>query len=141
MKFYDIVWEEQEISNKKVIQIIKHPAMQRIKKIWISTYGYLYDLKRNATRYDHCLGAYLLLKHFGARDEEQLAGLIHDVSHTALSHVSTYAFLGKYTGAEFHEMQHEKFYVSSGIYFYTKNNLRYWKMIYQIFAQIDLTTH
>ncbi len=121
MKIYDIVWEDQEISDKKVIQIIKHPAMQRIKKIWISTYGYLFELKRNATRYDHCIGVYLLLKHFGAKKEEQLAGLIHDVSHTALSHVSTYAFLGKFTGHEFHELQHKKFYVSSGLHKLVKN--------------------
>ncbi len=56
------------------------------------------------------------LKHFEAKEEEQLAGLIHDVSHTALSHVSTYAFLGKYSGSEFHELRHKEFYVSSGLH-------------------------
>ncbi len=61
MKIYDIVWEEQEISDRKAIKIIQHPALQRIKKIWISTYGYLFELKRNATRYEHCVGVYLLL--------------------------------------------------------------------------------
>ena len=115
MKIYDVVWEDQEIPNIKAVQIIKHKAIQRLKKIWISTYGYLYELKRNATRYDHSLGVYLLLKHFGASEEEQLAGLLHDVSHTALSHVSTYAFLSKFTGLEFHEMQQKEFYRTSGL--------------------------
>lgn len=116
MKIYDVIWENQDINDKVIIKIIKHPALQRIKKIWISTYGYLFELKRNATRYDHSIGVYLLLKHFGALKEEQLAGLIHDVSHTALSHVSTYAFQGKYTGTEFHELQQHKFFESSGLF-------------------------
>ncbi|RJR27197.1 hypothetical protein C4561_02800 [candidate division WWE3 bacterium] len=115
MKIHDIVWSEQIIEGKDVIRIIKHPAMQRIKNIWISAYGYLFDMKRNATRYDHSLGVYLLLRHFGASKEEQVAGLIHDVSHTALSHVSTYALQGKYTGTEFHELEQEKFIFESGL--------------------------
>ena len=109
MKLYDVVWGNLEINDKDTIKIIKHPSLQRLKNIWISTYGYLFNLKRNATRFDHSIGVYLLLKHFRASKEEQIAGLIHDVSHTALSHVSTYAFQGKYTGTEFHELQQQKF--------------------------------
>lgn len=115
MKIYDIVWEHKTITDKDVIKIIKHPAIQRLKNIWISTYGYLFELKRNATRYDHSIGVYLLLKHFKCSKQEQIAGLIHDVSHTALSHVSTYAFQHKYTGTEFHELQQYKFIQSSGL--------------------------
>lgn len=115
MKIYDVVWGNKVITDTDIIKIIRHPALQRIKRIWISTYGYLFELKRNSTRYDHCIGVYLLLNHFKASKEEQIAGLIHDVSHTALSHVSTYAFQGKYTGVEFHELQHENFIESSGL--------------------------
>ena len=115
MTYYDIVWENVAIEDKDVIAIINHPALQRLKKIWISTYGYLYNLKRNATRFEHSVGVYLLLKKFDASKEEQIAGLIHDVSHTALSHVSTYAIQGKYTGKEFHELQQKKFIKESGL--------------------------
>jgi len=115
MKIYDVVWERQNITDKDITQIIKHPSFQRLKNIWISTYGYLFELKRNSTRYEHSLGVYLLLKHFNATKEEQVAGLIHDISHTALSHVSTYAFQGRYTGTEFHELQHNKFVKTSGL--------------------------
>lgn len=115
MKIYDVVWGNTNLQDKDITKIIKHPALQRIKNIWISTYGYLFELKRNATRYDHSIGVYLLLKNFGASKEEQVAGLIHDVSHTALSHVSTYAFQEKYTGTEFHELQQHKFIESSGL--------------------------
>lgn len=115
MKHYDVVWGNVEIEDKSIQKIIKHSAFKRLKNIWISTYGYLFELKRNSTRYEHSIGVYLLLKNFKASEEEQVAGLIHDISHTALSHVSTYAFQGKYTGVEFHELQHEKIVKNSGL--------------------------
>lgn len=44
------------------------------------------------TRYDHSLGVFYLLNYFGAPFKEQVSGLLHDVSHTAFSHVSDYLF-------------------------------------------------
>lgn len=115
MKFYDVVFGDSTVEDPEIIKIINHPSMQRLKRIWISAYGYLYDLKRNSTRYEHSLGVYLLLRASRASKEEQIAGLIHDISHTALSHVSTYAFHGKYTGAEFHDLKQKEFLDSSGL--------------------------
>ncbi len=39
------------------------------------------------TRYEHSVGVMLLLRKLGASLEEQVAGLLHDASHTAFSHV------------------------------------------------------
>lgn len=115
MQIFDVIWGNTKILDPAAIKIIKHPALQRLKKIWISAYGYMFELKRNSTRYDHSVGVYLLLQKFKATKEEQIAGLIHDVSHTALSHVSTYAFQGKYTGVEFHEIKQKEFLETSGL--------------------------
>jgi HD superfamily phosphohydrolase len=38
------------------------------------------------TRFEHSLGVYYLLRKFNASLEEQIAGLIHDVSHATFSH-------------------------------------------------------
>jgi hypothetical protein len=38
------------------------------------------------TRFEHSLGVFVLLRRFGAPLREQVAGLLHDVSHTAFSH-------------------------------------------------------
>lgn len=115
MNIYDVVWGNVKITDPAAIKIIKHSSFQRLKNIYISAYGYLYNLPRNSTRYDHSIGVYLLLNHFKVSKKEQIAGLIHDISHTALSHVSTYAMQGKYTGTEFHELQQEKFIKKSGL--------------------------
>ena len=115
MKHYDVIWGNTVIEDASAKKVIAHPALQRIRNIWISTYGYLFNMKRNATRFDHSVGVYLLLNKYGANDTEQLAGLIHDVSHTALSHVSTYALQGKYDGPEFHEIKQQEFVEESGL--------------------------
>ncbi len=42
------------------------------------------------SRFAHSIGVYLLLKNYNAPLEEQIAGLIHDVSHSAFSHCIDY---------------------------------------------------
>lgn len=46
----------------------------------------------NVTRYDHSVGVMLLIRKLGGSLEEQIAGLLHDVSHTAFSHVVDFVF-------------------------------------------------
>ena len=49
-------------------------------------YEYHYD------RYEHSVGVAVLLRMFGASLTEQVAGLLHDVSHTVFSHVGDHLF-------------------------------------------------
>jgi len=61
--------------------------MQRLKKIAQHGLPNEYYHLKGGNRFDHCVGVMLLLKQLGATEEEQVAGLLHDVSHTAFSHV------------------------------------------------------
>ena len=46
----------------------------------------------HTTRFEHSVGVMLLVRRLGAGIEEQVAALLHDVSHTAFSHVIDYTF-------------------------------------------------
>lgn len=75
-------------------ELIAHPAMQRLKKV--HQYGIChYFNDRNYgeyNRFEHSIGVFALLRQYGAPLTEQIAGLLHDVSHTVFSHVGDHVF-------------------------------------------------
>lgn len=82
-----------EIIEPVLINLFNSPAMNRIK--YVRQYGtldYVIKQKKEYTRYEHCVGVWALLKKYGASLEEQIAGLLHDVSHTVFSHVGDVLF-------------------------------------------------
>lgn len=75
-----------------LIDLIKSPSMQRLKEI--DQYGitaYITSLP-SFSRYDHSIGVLVLLRKYGCSLHEQIAGLLHDVSHTVFSHVADVIF-------------------------------------------------
>ncbi|WP_134683334.1 HD domain-containing protein [Brevibacillus migulae] len=68
-------------------ELINSAPVQRLKKIHQGGASYLVNPAWNVTRYEHSLGVMLLIRKLGGSLEEQIAGLLHDVSHTAFSHV------------------------------------------------------
>jgi len=95
MNYFDYNYGQFEINEPVILELIESPALQRLKQIDQAGYQPLWhkpDVK-NADQYNrfvHSLGVYLLLKKYGASIEEQIAGLIHDVSHSAFSHAIDY---------------------------------------------------
>ncbi|AXR15673.1 HD domain-containing protein [Bacillus thuringiensis] len=73
-------------------ELILSKPVQRLKGIHQAGASYLMNEKWNVTRFDHSVGVMLLIKKLGGSVEEQIAGLLHDVSHTAFSHVIDYVF-------------------------------------------------
>jgi hypothetical protein len=66
------------------------------------------------SRYEHSLGVMILLKKLGAGVEEQISGLLHDVSHPPFSHVIDWA-IGDPTKDDYQDKIHEDFLKSSEI--------------------------
>ncbi|MCK4525349.1 MAG: HD domain-containing protein [Candidatus Andersenbacteria bacterium] len=89
----DKIWGEIEIKDKLIEEIILDKDFQRMKKIsqfGIFKHSFLFGIEFN--RFEHSVGVYYLLKKFRANEEERLAGLLHDISHGAFSHVLDIVF-------------------------------------------------
>ncbi|KON87858.1 hypothetical protein AF332_14165 [Sporosarcina globispora] len=72
---------------KVLDELISSKPVQRLKGVHQGGASFLVNEKWNVTRYEHSIGVMLLIRRFGGSVEEQIAGLLHDVSHTAFSHV------------------------------------------------------
>jgi hypothetical protein len=70
--------------------LISCKTIQRLKGIDQAGYFTPFYPGTEQNRFDHSVGVYLLLRGFGALLEEQVAGLIHDASHSAFSHCVDY---------------------------------------------------
>jgi len=82
----DALYGEFEIDGV-LEELIQSAPVQRLKGIHQAGAGYLVNRQWDITRYEHSLGVMLLIRRYGGSLEEQIAGLLHDVSHTAFSHV------------------------------------------------------
>ncbi|GER83554.1 hypothetical protein KTAU_21910 [Thermogemmatispora aurantia] len=83
---------EQRLSEPVLLAVLGSAALQRLKGVHQAGASYLVREGRDTTRYEHSVGVMLLIRLLGGSLEEQLAGLLHDVSHTAFSHVADYLF-------------------------------------------------
>lgn len=87
------IYGDFEVTEPVLIDLFKSPVMERIKHV--RQYGvsdYVVKQPCEYTRYEHCVGVWALLRMFGASLEEQIAGLLHDASHTVFSHVGDILF-------------------------------------------------
>ena len=89
MKYLDKIYGEFELSGV-IEELIETKVFQRLKKIHQGGAIILVNPKMNHTRFDHSIGVMLLIKNLGGDIAEQIAGLIHDISHTAFSHLIDY---------------------------------------------------
>jgi hypothetical protein len=91
MKYTDRVYGTFEITEPVILELIHSPTLQRLKEIDQAGYFEPHFPGTAYSRFEHSIGDYLLLKIYRAPIEEQIAGLIHDVSHSAFSHCIDYA--------------------------------------------------
>ena len=92
MKYQDRIYGTIKINKPVILDLIKSPSVQRMKGVDQHGYFEPYFPGTAYSRFEHSLGVFILLKKFGAPLLEQIAGLLHDVSHTVFSHVADYVF-------------------------------------------------
>ena len=89
----DTIFGPVEENNQVILELLNSKAIQRLKYIDQSGPEPFFDASfPSFNRYDHSLGVYALLKKYNVSTEEQIAGLMHDASHTVFSHSADLVF-------------------------------------------------
>ena len=112
MKLKDSIYGEMQVE-PIFEQLINTKEVQRLKKIHQGGASYLVNPKWNVTRYEHSVGTMMLIRLMGGSIKEQIAGLLHDISHTAFSHVVDFALDNK--EEDYHEQIYHKIVEQSNI--------------------------
>jgi hypothetical protein len=98
MEYADRIYGKVEISEPVILELLENPTLRRLKGV--DQFGYLPAYAAapaggfpggNLSRFEHSVGVFLLLRKYDAPLKEQIAGLLHDVSHTVFSHSTDYA--------------------------------------------------
>lgn len=106
MLISDRIYGQSEVREPVLLELIESPSVQRLKGInQLGVPEEFYFLK-GFSRYEHCVGVMLLLRKLGAGVEEQVAGLLHDVSHTAFSHVIDWVIRGSGGKEDYQDENH-----------------------------------
>jgi HD superfamily phosphohydrolase len=107
MQYNDPVYGVTEITEPVLLDLMETQAMQRVRGVLQHGVSALVGVTVPTSRFDHSIGVMLLVRRLGAGLEEQIAALLHDVSHTAFSHVIDYVFDGHNTQGYHEEHKHE----------------------------------
>lgn len=91
------------IEDPMTVELIESSAFQRLKSI--DQHGIISYCNQTPTfnRFDHSVSVYALLKRYQASYLEQIAGLLHDLSHTVFSHVGDYLFMTSLEGQAYQD--------------------------------------
>ena len=111
MHYTDPVYGTIDITEPVLLDLLQTQAVQRLHGVLQHGVSALVGVTVPTSRFEHSMGAMLLVRRLGASLQEQIAALLHDVSHTAFSHVIDYVFDGHDTQGYHEEKKIE--YVSS----------------------------
>lgn len=114
MHYNDSLYGDCEITESVLLDLMASDAMQRSKGIAQHGITALLGITPPFSRFEHAVGVMLLVRRLGANLQEQVAALLHDVSHTAFSHVIDFVF-DDHSGQSYHEEKKLEFVAGSDI--------------------------
>ena len=114
MNIVDSVYGPVEITEPALLALLETAAVKRLKGVMQHGITGLLGITTPITRFDHSVGAMLLVRRLGGSVREQIAALLHDVSHTAFSHVIDYVY-DDHDGQSYHDEVKETFVVQTDL--------------------------
>ncbi len=109
--FRDPVYGEITFTEPLLVELYHSQTVQRLGHIYQGGVTAFIKPERATTRLEHSLGVAALLRRLGADVNTQAAGLLHDVPHTAFSHVIDFVYPNQ--EHTYHEDRREKFVARS----------------------------
>jgi uncharacterized protein len=114
MKYDDLIYGTLIIDEPVLLDLFYSQAMQRLQGVLQHGITGLIGLTQPITRFDHSVGAMLLVRQLGGSVREQVAALLHDVSHTAFSHVIDYV-IDDHDGQSYHDEMKEMYMATTDL--------------------------
>jgi hypothetical protein len=111
---HDPIYGAARIDEPVLLDLLHTAALHRLGGVLQHGITGLIGVTRATTRLEHSLGVMLLVRRLGGPLEEQIAALLHDVSHTAFSHVIDYVF-GGHDSQSYHEDMKEEIVAASDL--------------------------
>lgn len=106
---------EMVVEEPVLLELIHSPAIERLKEIHQYGVAYYTTHFEEYNRYDHSVGVFAILRAKGASTEEQIAGLLHDASHTVFSHVGDWVFGKEHQEDDYQSTIHRFYLAFSGL--------------------------
>ncbi|KAI0123657.1 hypothetical protein BJ170DRAFT_90705 [Xylariales sp. AK1849] len=107
----DHLYGSHTVTEPVLVELLRSAALSRLAGVNQHGISSLLGITPRVTRFEHSVGAFLLVRHVGAGIDEQIAALLHDISHTTMSHVVDFALSEPGEGS-FHEV-HKLRYVKT----------------------------
>ncbi len=114
MDYLDAVYGREAIEEAVLLDLMNSAAIKRLQGVLQHGITGLIGITQPITRFEHSVGAMLLVRRLGAPVAEQIAALLHDVSHTAFSHVIDYVFDG-HDSQSYHDEMKEVYVAGTDI--------------------------
>jgi HD superfamily phosphohydrolase len=114
MHYLDSIYGITEIEEPVLLDLMSTQAMQRLRGVLQHGITALIGITQPVTRFDHSVGVMLLVRRLGGSIDEQIAALLHDISHTAFSHVIDYVVDG-HDSQSYHEEWKESHLAASDV--------------------------
>jgi len=114
LRVKDVLYGDFTITEPVLLHLINDASFQRLRGIHqhgITPIVNVNKVRPSVCRFEHSLGAMLLVRILAPDDlSQQIAALLHDISHTVLSHVADYAF-----GYVIHEVEKDDYVATTAI--------------------------
>lgn len=126
MDYLDAVYGRETITEEVLLDLMRSQAMRRLQGVLQHGISGLIGITAPITRFEHSAGAMLLVRRLGASVDEQIAALLHDVSHTAFSHVIDYVFDG-HDSQSYHDEVKENYLAGTDVPELLAGHGRHWR--------------